>query len=600
MLFFPALLLLLVLPSGHVINPGSSTTYYVDATLGSDNHDGRSPATPWQAINKVNRNIFLPGDQILFKAGEEWRARVIVPSSGAPGNPIVFGAYGTGEAPIINGAILVNNWTSVGENIWKATLAESPQNGDPVFMVLIDKEFGIMKKSQSALAKEFDWWYDKGANALYLYAPSDPDRRYASPGVEAATKFGNVFMNGQDCITIRNLHLTASNRNAIQLDGNMDLDHITVENNLIDYCGGTGMSIFTGSENWIVRNNAIIHCGENRNNDGMYIYQGTRNIAIYGNISQWCGGDDVAIVGGIGHRIHHNLYGPSTKTIATGVTVLPDADDIEIYDNIIFGHTRSGGIDLWLGGSNARIYNNTIVGNNSGINLTSGPRNSDPKKNVDLKNNIIVNNATTGFSVGRGGTFTFAGNNVYGNGKNYSGISEPSGNMRMDPKFVNPANDDFHLQASSPMIDQGITLGKPYDIDFESTVRPQGPGWDIGADELGAGAGTVCGNEICEPGETQSSCPEDCYGRNLTGQTMGTISSSGASAISVVSNYPNPFSPATVIRYRLSNGIEVELAIYNVHGQRVRTLVSGRQEAGYHEAQWDGRNEAGARVASGV
>ena len=65
-------------------------------------------------------------------------------------------------------------------------------------------------------------------------------------------------------------------------------------------------------------------------------------------------------------------------------------------------------------------------------------------------------------------------------------------------------------------------------------------------------------------------------------------------------NYPNPFNPTTTIKYQLPQTSDVKLAIYNALGQRVRTLVDARIEAGYHSAEWDGRNDAGAQVASGI
>jgi subtilisin family serine protease len=59
-------------------------------------------------------------------------------------------------------------------------------------------------------------------------------------------------------------------------------------------------------------------------------------------------------------------------------------------------------------------------------------------------------------------------------------------------------------------------------------------------------------------------------------------------------NYPNPFNPSTTIKYQLPQTSDVKL------GQRVRTLVDARIEAGYQSVEWDGRNEAGAQVGSGV
>lgn len=65
-------------------------------------------------------------------------------------------------------------------------------------------------------------------------------------------------------------------------------------------------------------------------------------------------------------------------------------------------------------------------------------------------------------------------------------------------------------------------------------------------------------------------------------------------------NYPNPFNPSTLIQYQLPANSTVALNIYNMLGQRVRTLVNDRKNAGYHQVVWDGLNEQGQQVASGI
>ena len=65
-------------------------------------------------------------------------------------------------------------------------------------------------------------------------------------------------------------------------------------------------------------------------------------------------------------------------------------------------------------------------------------------------------------------------------------------------------------------------------------------------------------------------------------------------------NTPNPFNPATTIQYTLATGGEVELRIFNTLGQPIRTLVQGRQPAGHYQVRWDGRDDSGAPVASGI
>jgi hypothetical protein len=65
-------------------------------------------------------------------------------------------------------------------------------------------------------------------------------------------------------------------------------------------------------------------------------------------------------------------------------------------------------------------------------------------------------------------------------------------------------------------------------------------------------------------------------------------------------NYPNPFNPFTSLRYELPRDENVRLLIFNIRGALVRTLIDGRVQAGQHEIQWDGRDQWGSRVATGV
>jgi len=65
-------------------------------------------------------------------------------------------------------------------------------------------------------------------------------------------------------------------------------------------------------------------------------------------------------------------------------------------------------------------------------------------------------------------------------------------------------------------------------------------------------------------------------------------------------NFPNPFNGETTIAYQQTEPGSVTLAIYTVTGQRVRILVEEDQSAGRHHAHWNGLNDAGQSVASGV
>ena len=68
----------------------------------------------------------------------------------------------------------------------------------------------------------------------------------------------------------------------------------------------------------------------------------------------------------------------------------------------------------------------------------------------------------------------------------------------------------------------------------------------------------------------------------------------------LLQNFPNPFNASTVIRVRLPEASEITLSVYNLLGQEVRRLVDGEVEAGTHWVLWDGRNEDGKPVGSGI
>ena len=65
-------------------------------------------------------------------------------------------------------------------------------------------------------------------------------------------------------------------------------------------------------------------------------------------------------------------------------------------------------------------------------------------------------------------------------------------------------------------------------------------------------------------------------------------------------NFPNPFNPGTTIQYSLPEAGPVSLKVYDIAGQMVRHLVNQHQNAGSHQAVWDGLDASGAPTANGV
>jgi hypothetical protein len=81
---------------------------------------------------------------------------------------------------------------------------------------------------------------------------------------------------------------------------------------------------------------------------------------------------------------------------------------------------------------------------------------------------------------------------------------------------------------------------------------------------------------------------------------VSVLVSSQPVPFSLSQNVPNPFNPSTTLRFGLPEAGQVRLAVYDVTGALVRTLVDGHVDAGMREVAWDGTDAAGREVASGV
>jgi len=73
-----------------------------------------------------------------------------------------------------------------------------------------------------------------------------------------------------------------------------------------------------------------------------------------------------------------------------------------------------------------------------------------------------------------------------------------------------------------------------------------------------------------------------------------------AESFTLLNNYPNPFNPTTTIQYQIPRNEWVQLAIYNLQGELVKTLWNGDKAAGDYRVQWNGMDDEGRPVASGV
>jgi hypothetical protein len=94
--------------------------------------------------------------------------------------------------------------------------------------------------------------------------------------------------------------------------------------------------------------------------------------------------------------------------------------------------------------------------------------------------------------------------------------------------------------------------------------------------------------------------PTGLYLFSVEGHTPTAVRDGPRPRVTLAQNHPNPFNPTTTIEYEVSARERVRLRVYDVRGALVRTLVDTEQSAGAHVTGWNGTDEMGRAVASGV
>jgi FlgD Ig-like domain len=87
-------------------------------------------------------------------------------------------------------------------------------------------------------------------------------------------------------------------------------------------------------------------------------------------------------------------------------------------------------------------------------------------------------------------------------------------------------------------------------------------------------------------------------GESVTGVTNAVVKVPGK--FKVYQNYPNPFNPSTTIRYSIPEAVNVAINIYDIGGNLILTLINNKQSPGTYEVTWNGKNNKGIPVVSGI
>jgi parallel beta-helix repeat protein len=495
-----------------IVNCGSSgsprvslaKTYYIDASNGNDSYSGVSQDKPWRTISKSNRSHFRPGDVVLFKRGEMWRESLCISSSGDISYPITFGAYGTGDRPIINGADIISGWAPAGNNIWKALSEKEPK------LVFLNGTRGNRVISIEAIKKDRDWfWLDK---TLYIFSTSNPN----SGSTLIETGIRRPVLISKSFIVFKDIECKYSSDGGIDIvsDTGYDLSNIIVDQVISHDNFAQGITVLNKNNfdthpitNITVNNSIIYNNGQHGIGFARYVKYGRiSNNSVFNNslsngwhgISLWglspvVAVSQVIITGNIVYETQDNGnegHGIACDNFSSYIVVennysydnrgsgfiLNKAHNCIVRNNIAANNGRSdvfsGGFCEFNGHDN-EITNNVLCNNRPyGIYLFHNELGTT-NTNINIKNNIIAENNREVRVYDIGGGSIFSDYNCYyhpadeeymlwletgwENLNGWRNISDQDTNsIYANPKFKNTQNGDFSLDINSPCIGKGI------------------------------------------------------------------------------------------------------------------------------------------------
>ena len=212
-------------------------TYYISSKTGDDNNDGLSPKTAWATADAIDINGYLlqEGDAILFERGCVYRPTSQIFCR----NGLTYGAYGTGDKPVIYGS--VENYSKAGywepstkKNVWKLSLALEDAG---IIVFNHGEAVGYKQGGLLALSKNGDFYHNVTENTLYLYLDKGrPNQVYKDIEIGTRRAIFTISM-GISNVTIDNICMKYTGNFGIQATGNHR--NITVTNCEIGWVGGS-------------------------------------------------------------------------------------------------------------------------------------------------------------------------------------------------------------------------------------------------------------------------------------------------------------------------------------------------------------------------
>ncbi|MEA2095454.1 MAG: right-handed parallel beta-helix repeat-containing protein [Candidatus Cloacimonadota bacterium] len=367
---------------------------------------------------------------------------------------------------------------------------------------------------------------------------------------------GGIYCNNSSP-SLKNLEVINNQTDAggggicLQEDSNAILENISISNNTASNYGG----LFCSSSDPILQNVVISNNSANSTSTGYGAGIGCvrsnitmLNTIIDNNSSEGNGAGIYCIL--YSELYMENVIITNNTSDGSGGGIYCD-DQYDVYaKNITFAdnyaHSSGGGI---------YVHN-------------------DYHTYLTLRNAIFWNNPP--YDIGGSASVTIIS---YSN-TNY-GFGGPN-NMWEDPLFIGTGEFPYALQEDSPCIDMGYPSAIYYDPE-----DPENPGY-----ALYPARGTITNDMGAYGGP-------NAFAWNPVSVEDNSIVTPTRSQL--YQNYPNPFNPTTTISFSVTQNSDfVTLSVYNIKGQKVKTLVKEIKDSGYYQAVWDGTDNNKKQVASGV
>jgi hypothetical protein len=460
----------------------TGTTYYVDPA-GNDSNDGQSTTTAWQSISKVNSQTFLPGDQILFKAGGTWAGNLVFLGSGTSGAPIIVDMYGTGNKPIINGGGLVNGSITLllnNQSFWEINNLEITNT---ITSGLHYAVTGIKANNSGTTA------------ASHIYVKNCYVHDVNSTGVGNSNynkgTGGIIFTGLINDVLVQNCHVANCQIEGIRTSSSTQASNVVFDGNLIENIYGDGIVLNSVTGNSKIINNIIRNaCISNlANYAGAWTYNSYQTIIAHNEISGIVGGniDGQPFDADINTNGDIFEYNYSHDNKRGFMLFMPSATNIIVRYNLSVNDVDPAGtsakmINYTSNNSTNKIYNNTFYFTGT-IPLFFEYTNTTSTFafNATFNNNIVAGGTVTQFSARpiTASTATFQNNCFYPS--SITSSNGPAGvvsnNIYSNPQFVSAtsgASTNFKLLATSPCLNTGLVMAANGGVDFYGTPLPAG------------------------------------------------------------------------------------------------------------------------------